>query len=260
MTSGKRIGLDEQKRIQLEMLIEIDSFCRKNNIRYILAYGTLLGAIRHKGYIPWDDDMDISMPLEDMIRFKNEFRSEKLKYIDVDVEKGYEFHFSKITHNRTYSKIGAFGKNYGVNIDLYPVIEVSSIENDNAKAIRRLTPILKRRLFMIRIRNIFARILPLKTILGLKNSVTKYRSESIKLLECRGGGSFHCFCGALQRFKYQTYSFDPFQDTIEVEFEGCKFLAPAMYHEYLTQTYGDYMQLPPEDQRHPYHGGKYYWK
>ena len=66
----KEITLEERKQIQLRMLIEIDAFCRKHNIRYSLAYGTLIGAIRHKGFIPWDDDVDIMMPLPDMLRFK----------------------------------------------------------------------------------------------------------------------------------------------------------------------------------------------
>lgn len=254
------ITLEERKKIQLEMLIEIDSFCRTHNIRYILAFGTLLGAIRHKGYIPWDDDVDISMPLEDMIRFKKEFRSDKLKYIDADVEKGYEYHFSRITHKQSYSIVGAYGKLYGVNIDLYPIIEVSSDIDTNKKAIEQLRPILKKRLAMIRLRNIIAKFIPISTVLGLKNSACKYRDTSIKLLECKGGGAFHCFAGPLDKFELHTFSFNPFEEIYEAEFEGYKLMAPVKYHEYLTKRYGDYMQLPPEDQRHPYHGGKYYWK
>lgn len=74
----KEITLEERKQIQLRMLIEIDAFCRKHNIRYSLAYGTLIGAIRHKGFIPWDDDVDIMMPLPDMLRFKELFKSETM--------------------------------------------------------------------------------------------------------------------------------------------------------------------------------------
>ena len=65
----KPISIEERKVVQLEMLKEINSFCKANNIRYSLAFGTLLGAVRHKGFIPWDDDVDIMMPLPDMLRF-----------------------------------------------------------------------------------------------------------------------------------------------------------------------------------------------
>ena len=63
------LSLEEKRKIQLSMLDEVDAFCRKNSIRYSLACGTLLGAIRHKGFIPWDDDMDIVMPEPDFLRF-----------------------------------------------------------------------------------------------------------------------------------------------------------------------------------------------
>ena len=100
------LKVSEIKEIQLEMLDEVDSFCRKNSIKYSLAFGTLLGAIRHKGYIPWDDDMDIVMPLPDMLRFKKEFRSKLLKYCDIETEPNYEFSFSRITYTPTYSRKG----------------------------------------------------------------------------------------------------------------------------------------------------------
>ena len=142
----QKITLEERKKIQLEMLVEIDKFCREHNIKYMLAFGTLLGAIRHKGYIPWDDDVDISMPLEDMLRFKKEFKSDKLKYCDVDTEPNYAFPFSRIAHKQTYSKCGMIAKSYGVCIDLYPTIEVSSLMEDNQAIVNRLLPIYRKRL------------------------------------------------------------------------------------------------------------------
>lgn len=256
----KQITLEEQKKIQLEMLVEIDSFCRTHNIKYILAFGTLLGAIRHKGYIPWDDDVDISMPLEDMKKFKEEFKSEKLRYIDVDNESGYEYHFSRIIYKPTYSKLGTYRKTYGINIDLYPTIEVSSQQDINQQVIEKVRPILKKRLSMIRLRNIVAKFVPTSSIWGLKHIVKRYRDVSFNLFSCRGGGAFHCFAGPIDKFELHTFDFDPFNEVVEIDFEGYKFMAPMRYHEYLTKRYGNYMQLPPKDERHPYHGRTCYWR
>lgn len=71
----RRLTLSELQSVSLEILCKIDSFCRKNNIRYSLTYGTLIGAVRHKGFIPWDDDVDIMMPRPDYERFLSEFKS-----------------------------------------------------------------------------------------------------------------------------------------------------------------------------------------
>ena len=255
----KEITLEERKKIQLEMLIEIDAFCRAHNIKYMLAFGTLLGAIRHKGYIPWDYDVDISMPLEDMIRFKREFKSDKLKYCDVDTEKYYAYHFSRISYKQTYSKVGLVGKSHGVCIDLYPTIEVSSSKEDNKAIIDKILPTFNRRIQMIHLQGIIMRILPISSIWGIRSLVRKYRDLTFNLFFKKGGGSYHCIAGPLKAFDAHTFGFNPFDEMIEVDFEGYKFMAPAKYHEYLTHRYGDYMQLPPEDQRHPYHGGKYFF-
>lgn len=256
----KAITLEERKKIQLEMLIEIDAFCRAHNIKYMLAFGTLIGAIRHKGYIPWDDDVDISMPLEDMMRFKKEFKSERLKYCDVDTEKYYEYHFSRIANNATYSRNGICAKSYGVNIDLYPTIEVNASKEENQNIADRIYPTYNKRIQMIVLRRRLMKILPIPTIIGFEKQVRIYRDMSFQLFESKNGGRYHCIAGPLEKFETYTFDFNPFEQMIELDFEGHKFMGPAKYHEFLTKVYGDYMQLPPEDQRHPYHGGLYYWK
>ena len=106
MKKGERLSQAEIRNIQLNMLDEIDAFCRTEGIRYSMAFGTLLGAIRHKGYIPWDDDMDIIMPLPDMQVFKKKFKSKDLKYLDIDTCKHFEYHFSRIGYEPTYCKTG----------------------------------------------------------------------------------------------------------------------------------------------------------
>ena len=101
----KEITFEERKTIQLEMLKEIDAFCKENKIRYSLAFGTLLGAVRHKGFIPWDDDVDIIMPLPDMLKLKETFRSESIEYCDGETSKYYSYAFSRLVNKKTYRKI-----------------------------------------------------------------------------------------------------------------------------------------------------------
>lgn len=257
---NRQIPLEERKRIQLEMLVEIDKFCREHNIKYMLAFGTLLGAIRHKGYIPWDDDVDISMSLEDILRFKREFKSEKLKYCDIDTEKNYEWPFSRITHKDTYCKPGLICKTYGVNIDLYPIIEVNSSMEHNKSIAERMMTMFNIYSQIVKFRRRVIKVLPITTIIGFKSLVRKYKDKYILMFSQKHGGAFHFIAGPLTQFGKHTLNFNPLSEIIEVDFEGHKFMAPAKYKEYLSYHYGDYMQLPPEDQRHPYHLGKYFWK
>ena len=259
-TRKQPISLEERKKIQLEMLVEIDAFCREHNIKYMLAFGTLLGAIRHKGYIPWDDDMDISMPLEDITRFKKEFKSEKLRFCDIDTENNYEWLFPRIVYMPTYNKAGLIHKAYGVNIDLYPTIEVDPSKINTTPIFNQLIKMQIKYSKLIKMRRRMIKILPITTIPGFRSFIKKYRDNYLNSLEHAGGGAYHCIAGSLFDYDTHTFPFDPFEKMIEVEFEGLLFKAPAKFSEYLTHHYGDYMKLPPEEQRHPYHIAKYFWK
>ena len=73
----RKMTLQEIQTVNLELMKDIHAFCVKNNIHYSLAYGSLIGAVRHKGFIPWDDDIDIMMPRPDFERFSHEYKSEK---------------------------------------------------------------------------------------------------------------------------------------------------------------------------------------
>lgn len=256
----KRISFEERKKIQLNMLIEIDKFCREHNIKYMLAFGTLLGAIRHKGYIPWDDDVDISMSYEDMLRFKKVLQSEHLQYCDVDTEKYYEWPFSRIAYKPTYMKTGMICRSYGVNIDLYPILAISSNADTHEQIVNELMPAYKKYVRILKLRRKVIKLLPVCTIPLFAKWVKLYRDRLVHAFTMKNGGAYYCICGPLAQYKYHIYKDNPMQEMIEVDFEGYKFMAPAQYHNYLSHHYGDYMQLPPEDQRHPYHGGKYYWK
>lgn len=259
----KYLSLEERKKIQLEMLIEIDNFCRSNNIKYALTCGTLIGAIRHKGFIPWDDDVDITMPYEDMCRFKKLFKSETIRYCDVDTEPGYGYHFSRLVHNGTYSKVGIATKEYGLCIDLYPVIKCSNDKGLLELQLKDAENLLKTRLRMKKYRLIILKLLPLPcTNLPLyTSSVKRYRNYYTHNMRVDGQNvGYHQLAGPVNIFYSHYWQFDQFETLIDVEFEGHYFWAPQRYDEVLRNKYGDYMKLPPLEDRIPYHGRKIYWK
>ena len=256
----KAISIDEVKQIQLTMLKEIDAFCRKNEIRYSLAFGTLLGAVRHNGYIPWDDDVDISMPLEDMIRFKSIFKSETLEYVDADVDSNYSFAFSRIAYKPTYSQDGLIVKSYGICIDLYPLIEVSSDLSTMNTLFSNGLRIEHIHEFIWKWNARIIKYLPIRSIPFKRLSVLKLRDYYFNKIQIKGGGRFYFLAGPMEIWEKHSVLFNPFDEMQDGKFESLDLKIPARYDEILTIRYGDYLQLPPEDQRHPYHCANYYWK
>lgn len=254
------ISLEERKKIQLEMLKEIDTFCRNNDIKYSLAFGTLLGAIRHKGFIPWDDDVDIMMPLPEMIRFKKLFRSATMEYCDIDTDKYYEFPFSRIANIRTYNKKGLIAKSYGICIDLYPLIAIPVELKEREIFFHEAEKLINRRLVYKRWKDKVTQFLPINTIPGFYNTVKQYRDFLFDACDYGKTGMYYIVAGPLGLRDKMSYNFDLFNDLIEVDFEDSKFFSIANYDTFLTMRYDDYMQLPPENERHPYHGWNYYWK
>ena len=248
----------ERQKIQLEMLKEIDTFCRTHQIRYSLSNGTLLGAIRHGGYIPWDDDVDICMPFPDMLRFKEIFSSETMKYIDIDIDRHYEFSFPRIAYTPTFSRQGLFVKTYGISIDLYPVLGLPPTKERVNLLFDQLKKMMRVREIYLSINRRLRKYLPIKAIPGSDVLVRKYRDKIFSYTYNNSKYLFH-YGGDIKWTK--VFEEDLFVDMTEILFEGEKFMAFSKYDEYLKHVYGDYMQLPPIEKRQPYHGiVNKYWK
>lgn len=255
--SKKQITLDEKRAVQLNMLQEVDKFCRNNNIRYSLAFGTLLGAVRHKGFIPWDDDMDIMMPMPDLERFRQEFSSENVRYIDVNNEKHYPFPFPDIVDTHTYSKRGLIAKGWGIDINLYPIKGLPNTKEEIDKYYASADKILKKRLFINSLRYRMIQWFPINDI-PLNTYFNKKYAKFCNQYPYEGTKYYLVHASNLSwRF---TYDLDLFEELIDVPFENYTFLAIAKYDRLLTQMYGDYMTPPPIEERVPYHGGEFYWK
>ncbi len=252
------INLDERRVIQLEMLNEVDQFCRNNDIRYSLAYGTLIGAIRHKGFIPWDDDVDIIMPVDDCVKFKKMFSSETIKFCDVETEPHYEYAFPRLAYKNTYRRLGYNKKTYGVNIDVYVMQGLPADKEEINKYFNKCQAVLKTRLFYWHLRNNLAKLAHINNLLICDYYFKKYAHLCSGKYAYSGASYYSPVGGGCYEMR-DVYDRDLFKDLIDVTFEGLSLKSVKEYDYWLRHFYGDYMQLPPEEERVPYHGGEYFW-
>ena len=245
------------KSIQLNILSEIDSFCSKSGIRYSLAYGTLIGAVRHKGYIPWDDDIDLLMPRPDYDRFLNSFHSGLYEILDLSKSNVCVETFAKVYQRGTLMVDCELKRAlWGVNVDIFPIDgapypglkEHYEKMCSKRKWISRLCPFYKvvgKHKFLWFVKYCIKRLryphpgncADIKY--GINADLSSYRFEESPLAGAYFGD------GDLREFMPREW----FESYTHLEFEGKSYPVISHYDEYLRQLFGDYMQLPPEDQR-----------
>ena len=267
----REMTIADIQQVSLDILKDVHSFCIKENIRYSLAYGTLIGAIRHKGFIPWDDDVDILMPRPDYERFIKTYQPCK----------GYEIlpegKDSMIAMARVYDVQSTYvsmpqspwcKKKVGVWIDIFPM---DGAENDFTTFKNRVDKIydLWRKNIMYRKSQIpfeFSKgIIENLRLLKRKIVCKKYDTniEQINLIKSIEYGStdFVTSLTVPECKEKEYYPISYFKEYAEVKFEGNSFMAIKEYDNFLNYVYGDYMKLPPEEDRKPKHTfNKYYWK
>lgn len=263
MIKMKELSVEKLKNIQFNILSVVATFCEENNIPYWLDCGTLLGAIRHKGYIPWDDDIDIGMLRDDYEKFVTLFNQQNSKYKVLSIENNSDFlyPFGKVLDlETTLFEPDEKGEKLHVNIDVFIY--------DNALNLKEAKKRFKKRD-------------RLKTLYLIR---TNYHSKSVlKRLLIHLGYVFLIFFpksyfinqivkNAKKYNKYDTKYVGNFNDAlnyllcereivtnlITVEFEGKNFNAPKEYDIYLKQLYGEYMTLPPIEKRKTHHKFKAY--
>ena len=268
----KRIELEELKSIQVEILSKVHQFCIENNIRYSLTAGTLLGSIRHKGYIPWDDDIDIAMPRPDYDRFLISFNGVYPDLYVISPELNWNFYapYANVCDNRTVvyeSSNGHRGIDMGIKIDIFPIDGVPSdysVYMSKLKRIQFINKILWGKRFEISQINLShfstsLKILAAKVLFSFR-SYASYQKELNKIVRSYSFSSSefaHCwvFSAIENRFKREI-----FEQYIKVEFENGIYYSIKDYDVLLTALYGDYMQLPPIKKRVGHHNFKAYWK
>lgn len=268
------IEYTEMKKLQeyiLEIMIVVDEFCRKNNITYYLGEGTLLGAVRNKGFIPWDDDADIVMPREDYEKF--------LKLASQGLKDGYQLdsvdtnknHWSvvstvQITRKTEFEK--AMFKNVALNcgpsIDIFPLDYVPNANSVNLRIRGKLIHIFRRALWLksgihskTKYNTLKKRLVyyyPCKLI-GAVSSIKSLHKKASRLMlkTFDADNKYLANFASLYSIRRETFDKDLFGEPVEVEFEGHKFYAPAQSDKVLEILYNNYMEMPPIEERRSKH-------
>ena len=241
---------EQSRSIMLEILKEFSSFCETHHLRYYLAYGTLLGAVRHKGFIPWDDDVDVMMPEEDFLKFARLYHSEDYEVIVCYTDRRVSLTMGRLYSRHTYG-LNNGHRTLGISIDIYLMYGTPKGEDAISNHIGKIRKYGKRAQYWRRISQYvwYHHLLPDK--LNFFTSIlTHYTHKRV-----REYGKYPFGEGDYTFITTDTrcYEKEIFDDCISMRFEDGVFLVPIGWDKCLTVRYKNYMQLPPEKDRQPYH-------
>ena len=258
----RELTLDEIKKIENDILRYIFKICEENNIRFYLAYGTALGAVRHQGFIPWDDDIDIHMTRENYRRFAEVMQNQESNYrlLSVDTDEQYYMSLPKVVDTRTIWYQHASRTDLmplGVYVDVFVLDNVPMDEVERKKLFQRLDRYQRLWVYVQRkktysgwgLRAIFKRLIyffakrvnPRYFAVKLDRLSQKYSDQETTLV----GNLAFPQEGCANETMPKTF----FGDGVKHVFEEDDYLLPNNWDGYLHQYYGDYMTPPPENER-----------
>lgn len=265
ITESNRLTQSELKGLGQGILDAFDRYCKENNLTYWLSYGTLLGAARHQGYIPWDDDIDLMMPLEDYRKFIELYQKDIILPAPFRLASasagGVDHHiwFPKIYDTRTVCHQNyledTIGTEQGAWIDILPIVGAadSAQREGTMGKFKQLMDDIEQCTFKPESCEGFLRGLKRDLVRASKrrhgHRALLLEYENLMLEQHDLAGSPLCYDPSYPHVEYLT---SWFADTIEMEFEGKKYPAPRAFDEILTACYGAWRELPPEDERIPH--------
>ncbi|MBR6559013.1 MAG: LicD family protein [Clostridia bacterium] len=258
----KELNLQEIKEVEFNILKVFDAFCKENNIKYYLAHGTLLGAIRYKKFIPWDDDIDVLIPREDYNRLVATFKDDdRYKLFAYEKNPDFRFPFGKLCDMTTKKVEPADnGVELGLDIDLFPLDvwddDLEKAKKEARKIKKNMGHLALSKLEKSQDQSPLKRAIKTLLIRLCKMKGSGHYIEKIQKASYRKDVKEKKYIGCKAWCVYGEKGIIParaFAETMEIEFEGEMFPAPAGYDEYLTCLFGDYLPEPPEEKRKTHH-------
>lgn len=263
----------ELLQLQLDILHDVDSFCRKNNIEYFLVGGTGIGAVRHGGYIPWDDDIDIGMTRPNYDKFLSTFNGtfSNLKVYAPEIDLEYYAPYANVCDTRTLLHEGPNGHrkdDIGVKIDIFPYDGVPSDDYEFELLRKEANDIVNRcyikRYLLGEVPHKTLRIICSVLFRKMKELPKSYSSLQKQMIDLAQRTPYQQ-ADYLEKIVFPYQNNKPckkelYESYCDMKFENLTVRNLSRYDEYLRSVFGDYMQLPPEEQRVAHHGFVAYWK